>query len=552
MSELSYFGGRVRIVALVLPMLSAAGLRARELRSTPNTPREGPQVRDATVVIGTLVALLAAGLAPQEAHGAPPASPAAGMNDSRPAGMRLEWTCFVGGSGEDNYGAAGAPILDRDGMLYFAGLTASPDFPVTANALHPSYKGTRFDTFLLKFNTRQPGIAYSTFLPGVSVSSVWLDPRKNIYLAGLTGSSDHATTTDALTRQFQGGSVDGFLTILGDGGRTLKYSTYIGGPQRDRVMQVVIEPSGEIMLIGSSGFGTQGSGVNAAGDPRTKDAGAFIMRLDATGRRILSRRVLGDLDFEGGQRLASGDWLIKGSASNGGTPTTPGSFDRTYHGAGDLYVARLSSDLETTRFATLFGGTGAESFPTIATVPGGDFFVFGTTSSKDLPVTVDAIEKTLESKEAVFLARFSGDGRQLKYCTYLGARGSGETSRGVGLFFDGRSRIYLTGNTSSVHFPVTADALQPSNAGGRDLFLLAFNIGDNSLAYGSYLGGSKDEGTIHHGVGLAFDESGAVYGVGVTYSDDFPQHERSPAPRRGMDVFISKFSVRSDPTGRQP
>jgi hypothetical protein len=380
------------------------------------------------------------------------------------------------------------------------------------------------------------------------VTNLWVDSAKNIILTGLSGSLDYPTTNDALTKQFQGGNTDGFFTIISDGGSKLKYSTFIGGLKSDRLTQVFVEPSGEIILLGYS----ESLDFLPADIIRTngthKASGSFIIKLDAKGQSIISGHLLGDFQPGNVRRLDSGDFLIVGNSTNPEIQTTDGAFDRTYHGgnepwAGDVYIMHLSKDLKTVIFATFFGGANDDFFPTIETIPGGDFFVFGTTRSKDLPVTVDAIERTMESKDAMFLARISGDGRQLKYCTYLGAKGIDETSRAGSLIYDGHSKIYITGNTSSSSLPVTPDAIQPKNAGGRDLFLLAFNIIDNSLAYGSYLGGSKDEGTIHHDLRLAFDERGALYGVGVTFSDDFPTIEKNVAPRKGMDIFISKFSI---------
>ena len=496
-------------------------------------------------------------------------------NAVHPAGMRLEWTRFFGGSSFENVKTR-APVLDGDGMLWFLGETASKDFPTTPDALYRTYLGGsdmgKEDIYLIKFNTRQPGIAYATILGGAkgpeSPSDLVVNTNGTITIVGNTSSPDFPTTGDALTQQFQGPEHgrhgDGFLTILGDYGRTLKYSTFIGGAGGDRVTKVFIDPAGEMTLFGvteSSGFPPEG----ATRPVGLRDGSLFVMRLDAKGQRILSSRLLvPSAPYEPDvQRLASGDFLITSSTDNPAFPTTPGAFSGTYRGGsrekrpdgfimpgpGDVFVMRLSADLKTISFATLFGGAGDEFYPKIASVPGGDFFITGSTTSKDLPVTADAVEKTMESKRAVFLARFSGDGRQLKYCTYLGGQGPDATSFAGGLVYDGRSKIYLAaGQVTSSNYPVTPDALQAKHQGRQDAVLLAFNLADNSLAYGSYLGGSNNEDMPL----LAFDGNGALYVIGATDSDDFPTLEKTPGPRKGMDVFITKFSVRNELAGRQP
>jgi Tol biopolymer transport system component len=97
-----------------------------------------------------------------------------------------------------------------------------------------------------------------------------------------------------------------------------------------------------------------------------------------------------------------------GATTSSDFPTTADAFDRTYNGGtpywgGDVFLMQLSADLKTVKLATLFGGAVDDYSPRIATVPGGDFFVFGDTTSKDLSVTAEAAEKTMESERAPFL-----------------------------------------------------------------------------------------------------------------------------------------------------
>jgi hypothetical protein len=453
--------------------------------------------------------------------------------------------------------------------------TASQDFPTTPDALYRTYlggsDGGKEDIYLIKFNARQPAIAYATLLGGAkgpdTPSDLIVDANGTIIIVGNTNSADFPATDNALYKQLQGPEsgrhADGFITILSDNGHKLQYSTFLGGTGHEWVPSVFIDPSGAMTLFGA----TESPGFLAA--DATRPVGPinswthFVMRLDAKGQRILSAGLLPSCPANSGltlpdvRRLDSGDFLITATTNNSTFPATPGAFCCTYHGgdtermpdgllrpgSGDVFVMRLSADLKTISFATLFGGTGDELWPKIVSVPGGDFFIFGATTSKDLPVTVDAVEKTMESKRALFLARFSGDGRQLKYCTYLGGKGAEATAWAGGLVYDGRSRIYLGGGqVTSPGFPVTPGALQPKHQGGQDAVLLAFNVADNSLAYGSYLGGSKNEDMPL----FAFDANGVLYVIGTTNSDDFPTLENPPVSRKGMDVYIAKFTIQND------
>lgn len=512
-----------------------------------------------------LTGLLSANLSAQNSL-KPASAPSAGdASPVRSAGMRLEWTHFIGGGGGDNLGWLRTPFLDREGMLYFTGTTKSANFPTTPDALDTHYHGgsERWgmeDVFLVKYSARQPGVVYATLLGGAKgpehAADLFVDRDRNIYLVGNTGSSDFPNTPDALTKGFQGPDfrhADGFLTILSNDGRKIKYSTFVGGGKNDGVNQVFVDSDGEMTLFGITE--TPGFPSPDAWRPNGLQEGPTLygLRLDARGQRILCSRLVANAWGTDLCRLDSGDFLMAGSTTNRQTATTEGVFNRTYNGGaawggGDLVITRLSADLCTVKFATLFGGAGDEYWPKIVAVPGGDFFVFGQTTSRNLPVTPDAIEKSMDSGKAVFLARFSGDGRRLKYCTYLGEKGTNAISWSRALVYDGGTRLYVTGSTTSPYFPVTPDALQPKLAGGQDGFLAAFNLADNTLAYSSYLGGSKDDRDLR----LAAAGDDALYVIGATDSDDFPSLETTPMPRKDRAVFVSKFSLRPEPGRRQP
>ncbi len=70
-------------------------------------------MKKTSVTIGALISLLTTGPAAQIKDAAA-AAPVVANTTARPAGMKLEWTYFIGGSKEDNFGAAGAPVLDHE------------------------------------------------------------------------------------------------------------------------------------------------------------------------------------------------------------------------------------------------------------------------------------------------------------------------------------------------------------------------------------------------------------------------------------------------------
>ena len=74
---------------------------------------------------------------------------------------RLLFASYLGGSGIDDT-TGGAPALDRQGHVYFGGITTSTDFPVTSAAVQPAYGGGDIDAFLVKLDLgRDPDDALS-------------------------------------------------------------------------------------------------------------------------------------------------------------------------------------------------------------------------------------------------------------------------------------------------------------------------------------------------------------------------------------------------------
>ena len=78
------------------------------------------------------------------------------------------------------------------------GITASPDFPVTRDALQPAFAGPA-DAFILRLDDRGSRLRFSTFLggsgdDGSAGAGEWLDDRGNFYVPGFTNSPDFPVT----------------------------------------------------------------------------------------------------------------------------------------------------------------------------------------------------------------------------------------------------------------------------------------------------------------------------------------------------------------------
>ncbi len=142
-------------------------------------------------------------------------------------------------------------------------------------------------------------------------------------------------------------------------------------------------------------------------------------------------------------------------------------------------------------------------------------YIAGYVNSLDFPLANpldSSFSGTTASDYDVFVSEFSPGGDTLLFSTYIG--GSGD-DRGMDIAVDNAGGIYVVGGTNSSDFP-TVSAVQSSNAGAKDAFILKLTSTGTNLAYSTYLGGSQDDA----GVGLALNGTEA-YVTGYTKSADF-------------------------------
>ena len=164
-------------------------------------------------------------------------------------------------------------------------------------------------------------------------------------------------------------------------------------------------------------------------------------------------------------------------------------------------------------WAAFLGGAGPEEGFDIAVDGDGHVWVTGFTESADFPVTAGAYDTVAADREA-FLAQVSSDGGALLLSTLLGGQGWDE---GYSLTVDGLGRICLAGLTRSADFPLTPAAFDTSLSGDSDAFVAIMDPA-GQLIHASLLGGSGDEWCYQ----IAAGDSGRVYSVGSTGSEDFP------------------------------
>src|SRR5215208_1591285 len=438
----------------------------------------------------------------------------------------LTYSTYLGGSGFDQgYSVA----LDSLGNTYVTGQTAAIDFPTTAGAFQIKYGGG--DAFVAKLNPEGTALVYSTYINGASGNGIAVDSAGNAYITGAAGPTSFPTTAGA----FQTAPIgyDTFVTKLNSTGSALVYSARFGGNLDDFGRGIALDAAGNAYITGWTVCRSTICTFPTVNAFQPNFAGgnndAFVTKINSSGSSLIYSTYLG------GGKIINGteDWgegiavdtvgsaYVTGYTYSPDFPVTGGAFDTSRAGL-DAFITKFTPDGRSLVYSTFLGGAGREMGQGIAVDVNGNAYVTGITESFDnpftsayegFPVTPGAFQ-TKGSYDA-FVTKLNSNGSALVYSTYLG--GSAGVDRGWAIALDGAGNACVTGDTSSINFPVVNSIQAAYGGGSSDAFVTKLNASGSGLAYSTFLGGNlTDEGR-----GIASNGTD-VYVTGNTSSGNFP------------------------------
>jgi uncharacterized protein (TIGR03437 family) len=224
----------------------------------------------------------------------------------------------------------------------------------------------------------------------------------------------------------------------------------------------------------------------------------------------------------GGQRVAvNGTWTLHGKE-------------------GSFHIGRYDHRKELVIdppliYSTYHGGNGLDYAYAVAVDSVGNTYVTGGAGSGNFPTTAP-LQSSLKGAEDVFVTKYNPNGSAKLYSTYVGGGGPDE---GRGIAVDVQGNAYVTGSAGSIDFPVV-NAIQTTQGGSGDAFLLKLNATGSALVYSTYLGGNG----IDAGSAVALDAAGNAYVVGSTFSTNFPVKNPFQAARGAQeDAFVAKINA---------
>ena len=104
---------------------------------------------------------------------------------------------------------------------------------------------------------------------------------------------------------------------------------------------------------------------------------------------------------------AGGNVYVTGTTYSPDFPTTPGAYDTSANGDGDIFISKFNSGLTSLLVSTFQGGSRSDYGNSIAIDAGGNAYVIGETISLDFPTTPGAYDTSYHRCEDVFVSRFN-------------------------------------------------------------------------------------------------------------------------------------------------
>jgi hypothetical protein len=265
------------------------------------------------------------------------------------------------------------------------------------------------------------------------------------------------------------------------------------------------------------------------------------------------------LDADGGIGFALGDYdpghpliidpTLTYSSYFGGQGDDP-AYDIAADDAGNTYiigtsgagatVMKLNAAGDTQLYSTYLGGESEEQGLGIAIDSSGNAYITGWTSSTDFP-TINPIQASKGGDHCdyrpcpdAFVAKLNANGSALLFSTYLGGE-SPDYSYAIAVDREGNPTI--TGHTLSGAFPL-ANPLQATKGIDSDAFIAKLNANGSALVFSTYFGGDLSD----YGYGVATDDQGYIYAMGMTSSRDLALVTPLQASLFGpSDLFVSKL-----------
>ncbi len=324
-----------------------------------------------------------------------------------------QWTTYYGGAYQDYLYSI--TYDENSGHIYSAGNAFSNTNIGTPGTQEPT-SGINTDGFIVKFDTNGTRI-WGTYVNGTTYiqfegcRSITHDEQGNIYVAGITGSSNMATPGTHQTTN--GGGVHDILVSKYNSAGFRIWSTYFGGSDKES-SPVVAYNDGKLYLSGTT-LSTNGIAFNNPfQSAKSADEDAFVAKFDTTGTLVWST-YYGQNALDDARSIAvsdNNDIYISGTTLST-LMSTPGAHQETPGAWEEGFIAKFSNGGNLI-WGTYYGGYGSEYLQGISYDNNSQsLYISGITQSSNNIATPGTYQPTLTSSQSGFMAKFTSSGQRL-------------------------------------------------------------------------------------------------------------------------------------------
>ncbi len=324
------------------------------------------------------------------------------------------------------------------------------------------------------------------------------------------------------------------------------FSSYLGGTGRDLTTAITTDPSGDVLVTGSTtstDFPTKNPLQSSLG---TNGQSVFVTKFDPTGKTLIystylggSSQALGAASATGGAIAvdANDNAIVAGLTSSANFPTAGAGTSLSCQNNYDcFFLASLSSDGSRLNYSGTVGGEQGSyiygSGVNLAVDATGNAYLAGTTHNSNFQITTGTLAPSVTGYpyDETFVLKVDPTGR-LIYSTVIPGTDTNSTDLlqpytndfiPTGIAVNSQGDVTIAG-TSGLGLPTTSGVVGPQfpnayvnvenpSAG----FVLQLNPTASAINFASYLPGTD------YGFGLAVDTTGNFYVTGGTQENNLP------------------------------
>lgn len=367
-------------------------------------------------------------------------------------------------------------VLDSIGNVYVAMRTSSDDMPIAGN----TYKDTLtkpFEIYVARLSSDLSKLQYSSYVYPVideinyGQISLALDGIGNIYVGGSTKDSMIDIPEGAYDTLYSG-STDGILIKMDTAFSQIINATYLGDTLDDHILDIYFDGV-NLYCTGK----TTSPYYPVAGNPITDSlrggSDIIVSAFNENLSSLVYSTFIGDVSFDAGTRIFGyDDEIIIGAITySDSMPTGTGQVHRDSLGIGngEVYLARLTKQLDQVLKGTYFGGTNVDNTIAATVDSGGFFYIAGETYSRDLPIKFDAFDTSFGGQTEGFVSKLNHELLLVPESSFIGG---GTNDRITDLIVNNSAEVLMTGFTNSMDFPVTSDGLDTILNGPSDAVIV--------------------------------------------------------------------------------